>query len=112
MAQQVVELDLAGCTPVNDLWPELVERLGLERSARAARQALDLQAMRGAAGTLPMLLAETCGVALVERARLRAATGLPCRRLRGCCCCSAAAGRRSSCWCFSRSGRPVSARAR
>ena len=70
-------LDLARFTPVNHLWPELVERLGLERSARAARQALDLQAMRGLAGTLPLLLVETCGVGLVDRAQLRAATGLP-----------------------------------
>jgi hypothetical protein len=70
-------LDLAACTPVNDLWPALVERLGLERSARAARQALDLQAMRGEAGTLPVLIVETCGVALVERETLRLSTGLP-----------------------------------
>jgi hypothetical protein len=77
MGQQVVDLDLAGCSPVNDLWPHLVERLGLERSARAARQALDLQAMRGAADTMPLLFAETCGVGLLDRERLRAATGLP-----------------------------------
>jgi hypothetical protein len=77
MGQQVVDLDLAGCSPVNDLWPQLVERLGLERSARAARQALDLQAMRGASGTVPLLFAETCGVGLLERERLRVATGLP-----------------------------------
>ena len=70
-------LDLAACTPVNDLWPALVERLGLERSARAARQALDLQAMRGEAGTLPVLIVETCGVALVELEALRLSTGLP-----------------------------------
>jgi hypothetical protein len=70
-------LDLAACTPVNDLWPALVERLGLERSARAARQALDLQAMRGEPSTLPVLIVETCGVALVEREGLRLSTGLP-----------------------------------
>lgn len=74
---QASDLDLAACAPVNHLWPELVERLGLERSARAARQALDLQAMRGMPTTLPLLLVETCGVGLVERIRLRAATGLP-----------------------------------
>jgi hypothetical protein len=62
---------------VNHLWPELVERLGLERSARAAQQALDLQAMRGTASTLPVLLVETCGVALLERLELRQASGLP-----------------------------------
>jgi len=77
MGQQVVDLDLAGCSPVNDLWPQLVERLGLERSARAARQALDLQAMRGTAATVPLLVAETCGVGLLVRERLRASTGLP-----------------------------------
>jgi hypothetical protein len=70
-------LDLAACTPVNDLWPALVEALGLERSARAARQAFDLQAMHGQASTLPVLIVETCGVALVEREVLRLSTGLP-----------------------------------
>ena len=74
---QVTDLDLASCTPVNHLWPELVERLGLERSGRAARQALDLQGMRGRASTLPLLLVETCGVGLLERAQVHAATGLP-----------------------------------
>jgi hypothetical protein len=74
---EALDLDLAAATPVNHLWPELVERLGLERSARAARQALDLQAMRGRLGTLPLLLVETCGVGLVDRGQLRAGTGLP-----------------------------------
>jgi len=73
----MAELDLAACTPVNDLWPALVERLGLERSTRAARQALDLQAMRGQPTTLPVLIVETCGVALLERETLRLSTGLP-----------------------------------
>jgi hypothetical protein len=74
---QTSDLDLAAVTPVNHLWPELVGRLGLERSSRAARQALDLQAMRGGPGTFPLLLVETCGIALMERDALRAATGLP-----------------------------------
>ena len=73
----VSDLDLAACTPVNHLWGELVERLGLERGTRAAQQALDLQAMRGSASTLPALLVETCGMGLVERTALRRATGLP-----------------------------------
>ena len=73
----VLELDLAAATPVNHLWPDLVESLGLERSARATRQALDLQRMRGLPGTLPLLLVETCGLGLLDRGQLRAATGLP-----------------------------------
>lgn len=69
-------LDLARFTPVNHLWPELVERLGLERSQRAVQQALDLQAMHGTASTLPLLLVETCGLALVQIEQLRRQTGL------------------------------------
>lgn len=74
---EVRDLDLAACTPVNHLWPELVQRLGLERSARAAQQALDLQAMRGSGSTVPVLLVETCGMGLLERLQLRQASGLP-----------------------------------
>ena len=69
-------LDLARFTPVNDLWPQLVERLGFERSTRAVRQALDLQAMRGDASTLPVLLLETCGMALIQAEALRGQLGL------------------------------------
>lgn len=74
---QPFDLDLAAAAPVNHLWGELMERLGLDRAARAVQQALDLQAMRGQPGTLPLLLVETCGVGLVDRVQLRAATGLP-----------------------------------
>jgi hypothetical protein len=74
---ELFDLDLAACEPVNHLWPELVERLGIERSAQAIRQALDLAAMRGSADHLPALLMETCGVALVDRVQLRRATALP-----------------------------------
>ena len=77
MVLDVRDLDLAGCTPVNHLWGELVERLDLERSTRAAQQTLDLQAMRGSGSTLPVVLVETCGMALVERGALRRSTGLP-----------------------------------
>ena len=69
-------LDLARFTPVNYLWPQLVERLGFERSSRAVRQALDLQAMRGDATTLPVLLLETCGMALIQAEALRGQLGL------------------------------------
>lgn len=48
------DLDLARFTPVNTLWPQLIEGLGLERSQRAVRQALDLQAMQGSPATLPL----------------------------------------------------------
>ena len=69
-------LDLARFTPMNHLWSTLVERLGLERSGRVVQQALDLQAMHGTRATLPLLLVETCGVALVQAEQLRRQTGL------------------------------------
>ena len=74
---QVFDVDLSGFEPVNHLWPQLVERLGADTSARAVRQALDLLGMRGGPGLMPALLVETCGVALVDRQQLRRVTGLP-----------------------------------
>ena len=76
-AMGLIDLQLAEATPVNGLWSELLERLGAERAQLACRQALDLQGMRGEAGSLPVLLVETCGVGLIERQQLRRETGLP-----------------------------------
>ena len=61
---------------VNQLWPLFVERLGLERSQQAVRQALDLQGMHGKQGTVPVLFVETCGIALASSVLLREDTGL------------------------------------
>ena len=69
-------IDFSTCEPVNGLWPSLVERLGLEKAQRAARQALDLQQMSGHGGTLPVLFCETCGLALASTDSLREQTGL------------------------------------
>ena len=70
--------DLTSYTPVNYLWSRLVERLGMENSQRAVRQALDLQSMHGNEGTLPVLLVETCGLALANSELLYQQAGLPC----------------------------------
>ena len=69
-------IDFSACELVNGLWPSLVERLGLEKAQRAARQALDLQQMSGHGGTLPVLFCETCGLALASTDSLRKQTGL------------------------------------
>ena len=69
-------IDFRACELVNGLWPSLVERLGLEKAQRAARQALDLQQMSGHGGTLPVLFCETCGLALASTDSLRKQTGL------------------------------------
>lgn len=70
------DFDFAACTPVNHIWPALVERLGSEKAQQAVRQALDIQRMRGHAGTLPVLFTETCGLALASTDLLREQTGL------------------------------------
>ena len=69
-------LDFAALSPVNDLWPAFVERLGMERAQRAVLQALDLQRMRGHGGTLPVLVTETCGLALASTDLVREQTGV------------------------------------
>ncbi len=69
-------MDFSECTPVNHLWPALVERLGSEKAQQAVRQALDLQGMSGQRGSLPVLFVETCGLALASSDLLREQTGL------------------------------------
>ena len=86
-AMGLIDLQLAEATPVNGLWSELLERLGAERAQLACRQALDLQGMRGEAGSLPVLLVETCGVS-----NCAARPVCRCLRVRGWCCCSAGRG--------------------
>ncbi len=68
--------DFSGCNSVNHLWPDFVERFGVQKSARAVRQALDLQSMQGHSETLAVLLVETCGMGLVSVDLVRYQTGL------------------------------------
>ena len=68
--------DFSAFAGVNNLWPAFVERLGVVRSQQAVRQALDLQAMHGKEGTVPVLFVETCGIALASSLLLREETGL------------------------------------
>ncbi len=71
-------IDLAEYQPVNYLWPQLVEKLGIDKAQKAARQALDLQRMNGDIRTLPVLLFETCGLALVNIDLVRQNIGFSC----------------------------------
>ena len=72
----IVEIDFSSCKPVNYLWPQLVERLGVEVAHNAAQQAFDLQRINGKRETLPVLFAETCGIALIQIDLLRHSTGI------------------------------------
>ena len=71
-------IDFAGVQTVNYLWPQLVERLGLDKAQKAAHQALDLQRMNHNYKTIPVLLYETCGIGLVNIDLLRRNTGYTC----------------------------------
>ena len=71
-------VDFAECSHVNYLWPQFVEMLGLEKAKHAVVQALDLQRMHGDEGTLPVLLSETCGIALLSVELLRCQIGFAC----------------------------------
>ncbi len=67
--------DFSGFSPANNLWPQLVAKLGVEKSQHAVRQALDLQRMHGDIGTIPVLLSGTCGIALANIELLHLQTG-------------------------------------
>ena len=54
------------CSLSNDLWPDFINKIGLFKAKLAVRQALDLQRMQGSKYTLPILILETCGTALVN----------------------------------------------
>ncbi len=69
-------LNLSNCEPVNDLWADFSETLGIEKASQAVRQAIDLQAMNGGEDTLPILFIETCGVGLTTFSTLKEQTGI------------------------------------
>ena len=48
------------------LLPELVDRIGCDKSNRAVSQALDLQKINGNLSTIPVLISETCGLCLTS----------------------------------------------
>ncbi len=65
------------CIISNDLWSNFINHIGLSKAELAIRQSLDLQDMYGNTTTLPVLILETCGSALVNIEALRSLTGLP-----------------------------------
>ena len=72
-----LSVDLNNCNVSNDLWSGFINHIGLSKAKLAIRQSLDLQDMQGDRSTLPVLILETCGSALVRTEALRSLTGLP-----------------------------------
>ncbi len=68
------------CSLSNQLWPSFISEIGLAKAQLAVRQALDLQKMQGSSLTLPVLIFETCGSALVSSQTIKAYTGIYCEQ--------------------------------
>tara|TARA_Y100001968_G_C18995638_1_gene543476 strand:- start:232 stop:531 length:300 start_codon:yes stop_codon:yes gene_type:complete len=64
------------CSLSNELWPNFINRIGFIKAKLAVRQSLDLQRMQGSTSTLPVLILETCGTALVNAKAVKAYIGL------------------------------------
>ena len=64
------------CSLSNDLWPDFINRIGFIKAKLAVQQSLDLQKMQGSDSTLPVLILETCGTALVNSHAIKTYIGL------------------------------------
>jgi len=68
--------DFNKCLLSNVLWPTFVNEIGIFKAKSAVRQALDLQRMQGNPSTLPVLIIETCGTALLNSQIVKTQIGL------------------------------------
>ena len=68
--------DFKKCILSNDLWPSFINKIGISKANLAVRQALDLQRMQGTSATIPVLIIETCGAALVNYQIVKTCIGL------------------------------------
>ena len=68
--------NLDECSLSNELWPNFINKIGFIKAKLAVRQALDLQRMQGSTTTLPVLILETCGTALVDSKAVKTYIGL------------------------------------
>jgi len=69
-------LNLDKCSLSNDLWTDFINKIGFIKANLAVRQSLDLQRMQGTTSTLPVLILETCGSALIESQAVKAYVGI------------------------------------
>ena len=74
--KNISPFNLDQCSLSNDLWTDFINKIGLIKANLAVRQSLDLQRMQGSASTLPVLILETCGTALVNSEAVKTYIGL------------------------------------
>ena len=68
--------NLYECSLSNELWADFINKVGFIKAKLAVRQSLDLQRMQGSTSTLPVLILETCGTALVNSEAVKTYIGL------------------------------------
>ena len=68
--------NLDECSLSNNLWPDFINKIGFIKARSAVRQSLDLQKMQGSDLTIPVLILETCGTALVNINAVKTCIGL------------------------------------
>tara|TARA_Y100001968_G_C19261695_1_gene669622 strand:+ start:184 stop:483 length:300 start_codon:yes stop_codon:yes gene_type:complete len=68
--------NLDECSLSNELWPNFINKIGIIKAKLAVSQSLDLQRMQGSNSTLPVLILETCGTALVDSKAVQNYIGL------------------------------------
>jgi len=68
--------NLDECSLSNELWPNFINKIGFIKAKLAVRQSLDLQRMQGSDLTIPVLILETCGTALVDSKAVKNYIGL------------------------------------
>ena len=62
-----ISLELSEYNYVNDLWPELINKFGFEKSKNIISQAIDFQKMNGKKDiTIPIIFSGTGGLALIS----------------------------------------------
>ena len=74
--KNISPFNLDQCSLSNDLCPDFINKIGLIKANLAVRQSLDLQRMQGSTSTLPVLILETCGTALVNSEAVKTYIGL------------------------------------
>ncbi len=62
-----ISLELSEFNYVDDLWPELINKFGFEKSKKIISQAMDFQKMNGKKDiTIPIIFSGTGGLALIS----------------------------------------------
>tara|TARA_B100000700_G_scaffold312395_1_gene395906 strand:- start:58 stop:357 length:300 start_codon:yes stop_codon:yes gene_type:complete len=74
--KNISTLNLDKCSLSNDLWTDFINKIGFIKANLAVRQSLDLQRMQGTTSTLPVLILETCGSALIESQVVKTYVGI------------------------------------